>query len=609
DEDGWVRAVEDTLERSPRHAAARILLAEKAFAEEDGTRAERLAREVVGAELVDGEPLSAAAGTRAAAWTQLGRIREQGGQRGRARAAYERALEADPYRVGAQLGMGRVLLTERQFSDALARFRAALEVLEAGERDAVAAGEARPEVAARIGTVQALVALDRVREARDTMTKLLQDHPEDPRVVLWVGKTAEADDDTEAAEERYREVIRMAPKDFAGYLALAQLFFEKQRPADAAAALRDARDNVPETAEMRRMLGESELRRGRYDRAIEGFERALELEPGDTSSLFGIGVAHQRADRLDEAARVLDDVAERDPSYPGLALERGRIYEARGRAERAARSYREALEKRPGDLDLMLRLGAALVASDDIDEAEEIVEKVTRERTHSAEAEYLLGRVALKRDRPDDALAHFERAVQIDGTRGELHLYRARALLEQGSLARAHKAVEAALERDSDLGDAYWVRGELRLRSGAVKDAAADFEKALELNPERLAAHAGMGESYDQLGKRRDAIRAYEAALEHDDSRGDWWYRLGRLQLDAGQRKRASETLSRAIELGDASESAPGWLADAHRLQGDTFRARRQRRKAIAHYRRYLEVAPEDAVDRQEVERKLRELD
>jgi tetratricopeptide (TPR) repeat protein len=215
-----------------------------------------------------------------------------------------------------------------------------------------------------------------------------------------------------------------------------------------------------------------------------------------------------------------------------------------------------------------------------------------------------MGRVSLARGNLPVAMNHFGRSIALDPSRGEFHLYVAWAALEMGNLGRAMEEVNESLRLDPSLGDSYWIRGRVRLRGGAVRDALDDLERALALKPSRYEAYAAIAESYDGMRRIPEAIDAYKRALEHDNSKGQWWYRLGRLQLDAGRRTQAVPSLERATLIGDALEDPPNWLADAHRLLGDTLR-NSNRDQAIAHYRRYLEVAPDNAIDRNQVRDQL----
>jgi tetratricopeptide (TPR) repeat protein len=177
-----------------------------------------------------------------------------------------------------------------------------------------------------------------------------------------------------------------------------------------------------------------------------------------------------------------------------------------------------------------------------------------------------------------------------------------------GDLGRALERVEQAITRDPSLGDAYWIRGRIRVRTGAVRDALTDLTRALELKPSRYEAYAAMGDAYDQLRRIGDAVRSYEQAVARDPERGEWWYRLGRLRMDSGNEGNASQALGRATALGEAESPRPGWLADAHRIQGDAMRLTGNRAGAVEHYRRYLEIAPPGAIDREEVEQNVEQL-
>jgi tetratricopeptide (TPR) repeat protein len=175
-------------------------------------------------------------------------------------------------------------------------------------------------------------------------------------------------------------------------------------------------------------------------------------------------------------------------------------------------------------------------------------------------------------------------------------------------MTTALRELDNALKLDPTLGDAYWLRARIGLRAGTVRDALVDLRKALELNPNRIEAWAAMGECHYQLGQMKDAITDYEQAVAGNPERGDWWYRLGRLQLDEGRSAPALSSLTKAVQLGDLAPEGKAWLADAHRLTGEIYYTQGKRQDAVVEYGRYLELAPRDAIDRGDVEAKLRRI-
>jgi tetratricopeptide (TPR) repeat protein len=606
DEPAQRAAIEATLKLSPLHAEARTAQARLLFREGKEERAMTSLRQALGLEPIEQQTARASKLARAEAYGVLAFIHEQRGRLHLARKAYEEALAADPYLVEALLGSGRVLLRERRYNDALARFESGLSLAQKAPNSVVLSGR-KAEVEARLGQSRAELALNRAPNAKANLTALLKDSPNDPEVTLAMGQAEDGIGNKESAENLFRKAIELAPTSFAGYLALAQFHFKQNAPDKASEALNEAASKVEENAEMRRMLGQSELVRNRLDSAIHEFKRAIELDPQDVDARFGLGVSYRRSNQLDLARTLFDDIAKRDPQFAGLTLERGQLLEAQGAYDKAAENYRVALEKDPNDTALRLRLGAAQAEGGQLDEAEQTLDKVIHETPNSADAEYYIGRVAFARGRGPDALTHFDRALALDSSQAIYHLYAARAALEMNNLGRTIEEAEAALDRDPKLGDAYWVRGIVRVRSGAVKDALKDANRALELNPKRYEAHALIAECYDELRQLPQAVAAYQTALGFQETRGEWWYRLGHVQLDLGAREPAAASLERARKLGDAMDPPPYWLADTYRLSGEAARARNDRRAAVEAYKRYLKLAPNGALDRTEVRKLLRD--
>ncbi|MGB5809949.1 MAG: tetratricopeptide repeat protein, partial [Polyangiales bacterium] len=555
-----------------------------------------------------GKTSQVARADRSAALALVARIEEQRGRLGAAREMYEKAVELDASNAWAALGAARLVLLDGGYQDALARFQTVLGAEVTPGAELHPTGQPRVLVEAKLGAAEALIAMDKPGQAKKLLSEFETDEPVNADVEIWQGKIADAMGDSTAAVRHLRNAIRLEPKGFRGYMALAQHYKSTKRPGEAVGVLVEAQENVEITAEVRRLLGDAELERNRIDAAIEDYQAALEMEPRDSSAQFGLAIAYRRKLSLEEARAALARVEELDASYPGLALEKGRLAEASEDLEGAIASYRAALVLAPDDLALQSRLGAVLVTTGNLTEAEEVLGKVLAAQPYSAEAEHYLGRIALAQGDLADARQHFQQATRLDPQQGVYRLYVAWAALDANEWSTALRDLEATIKLDPSLGDAYWLRARIRIRAGQVRDALADLQKAIELNPKRTEAWAAIGEAQYQLGQMNDAVAAFRRALEDRPDEGYWWYRLGRLQLDQGQRPQAIEALGTAAGLGDAVAEPPGWLADTHRLIGDVYYGQRQNREAVVHYGRYLELSAPNAIDRPDVQAKLRRM-
>jgi len=601
-------AAKATQSLSPNHAGARVAIASLLIEDGEIDEAYGLLQAPAGLAPVEGTALQVARADKSAALTLIARIEERRGRLGAAREMYEKAIELDSSNAEAALGAARLVLLEGVYQDAYIRFKTVLgsEIRPGAEMDVT--GKPKFVVEAKIGAVEALLAMKKPEEAKQLLADLQTPEPVSADVELWQGKISESLDNSTEAVKHFRSAIKLEPKSIRGYMALAQHYTETKRPGEAVGVLVEAQKNVEITAEVRRLLGWAELQRNRVDDAIKQFEQALEMEPRDSSAQFGLAVAYRRTAKLAEAAEALAKVEDLDANFPGLSLEKGRIAEASGDVAAATESYRKALLASPEDAALKSRMGAVMVLAGNYDEAEQLLREVLDGQPYSAEAEHYLGRVELERGNVEIARQRFLRAARLQPESGEYRMYVGWAALESNEMNTALRDLDAALKIDPTLGDAYWLRARIRIRAGTVRDALTDLRKAIELSPLRIEAWAAMGESHYQLGQMREAIAAFEKAIAGAPEQGYWWYRLGRLQLDEGQRAPALASLSKATAIGDEDPVGKAWVADAHRLTGDIYYAQNKRQDAIVEYGRYLELADREAIDRAEVEARLRKM-
>jgi tetratricopeptide (TPR) repeat protein len=601
-------AAKATHKLSEHHAGARVAVAGLLIEEGKVDEAYQLLQAPAGLVPVEGATLQVARADKSAALTLIARIEEHRGRLGAAREMYEKGIEFDTSNAVAALGAARLVLLEGAYQDAYARFQTVLgsEIRPGAEIDVT--GKPKVIVDAKLGAAEALLAMDKADDAQKLLADLKTPEPVNADVELWQGMAADGLGDTKAAVRYFRNAITLDPKSFRAYMALAQHYRSTKRPGEAVGVLVEAQQNVEITAEVRRLLGWAELDRNRIDNGIKQFVQALEMEPRDSAAQFGLAVAYRRKGMLEEARVEIEKLQALDAKFPGLPLEKGRLAEASGDMDAAVASYREALGDSPNDAALKSRLGAVLVLTGEFDEAEKLLLQVIEAQPYSAEAEHYLGRIELERGQREGARQHFLRAARLESDSGLYRMYVAWVALESNEMTTALRELDTALKLDPTLGDAFWLRARIRIRAGIVRDALGDLRKAIELNPDRVDAWAAMGECHYQLGQMQEAIADFEKAVAGDPERGYWWYRLGRLQLDEGRRAEALTSFGTATALGDKTSGRKAWLADSHLLVGDIYYGQKNRQDAVVEYGRYLELADRDAIDRAEVEAKLRKI-
>ncbi|MEM9694748.1 MAG: tetratricopeptide repeat protein, partial [Myxococcota bacterium] len=576
-DDEALALADEVLKLSAQHAGARTLKADILATRDLGDDS---AIEILLSVTEKGPVrLGASKGELVLAYSLLGDLYRHRAKTTAAEKAYKAALGLNPKSVEALVGNGELFFLAGRYSEALARFVAAVKA-------------DRTNIDAQIGQGKTLLSLERFGDAKKGLAAAAKTSTH-PLVRGWLGKVLEAEGDFEGAEKAYREAVAKAP-DSKGtvlpYVWLSELFTAQGLADEAAKVLEEASQKLPDDPQLSFAKGLVALKSHRIDEAKRELNQTLEKQPTNIVRFY-LAVAHRKAAEYDEAKKYLEEVAKTDADFPGLALEQGLWFEATGKTDEALKQYRAALAKAPDDDDLKLRVGSTMVVSGQARQALPKLREVFRARPQSAEANHFLGRAMLAiGDNIPEALGYLQAATRYDNNRAEYHLYVARAANLLNNLSVAQTSIDRALEIDKNLGDAYWQLGVLLLGQGNTLDALKQLEIALEKNPLRYDAYATMARCYVNQVNYSRAEEAWRKAIEGKPHIAEWHFRLGKLLFDHGSKDEAAEELATAVELVEQQKLQPIWLWQANFFLAESIRYR-DKDRAIKAYKAYLKQA------------------
>ncbi len=575
------------LALNSEHVGAKLMSAQIAYREGD----EKAAMASIDQTLEKPQAASPAEGV--LAHTLLGEIHLARGRLSKAEGEFTLAVEADAQAMRPSVGLADTHYASGRYAAALARY------------ELVAAREDAP-VEAKLGVAKCLLSLDRVEKARAVLVPLAQQFGKLPSVAYWTGKLADASGESQQAQAAYRVAIEEggeAPVVIDAYVALAQSLSRVNKLDDAHERLDEAQKKFPKSVLLKNSLGRVALSQGRYEAALTEFRAAKRLDPTDVTAAFNEGSALRRLRRFEEAWKAFERVAKMDKNLPGLPLERGLLLEQSGRSDEALEEYELALSKDPQDADLKLRVGCGRVAVGQGEAAQKILEEVAKVRSRVAEVHHCLGRALFLQGRNVEALKRLQEATDLDPNRAEYRMYVGWVANEAGQVALAKQSLNAALDLDQGLADAYWQRGVLSLRQGGAGDAIIDFKKALELRPSRFEAHADLAQAYFQMGRMGESLAEWQLAIAEDGKNPTWLFRHGKVLHNQHKNAEAAAQLEKAIELAKDEKIPPAWLWEAHHLAASSLGSAP---RALVHWKRFLELGPEDSPYRSDAKRALR---
>jgi len=300
-------------------------------------------------------------------------------------------------------------------------------------------------------------------------------------------------------------------RDAPGLLARARLTSEKAVSLD---------DKLPAA---RIALAAVDLRQGRHEEAIRGYESALQLEPGNAEALRGLAGAFRAAGNVAGAEAIYKRAVERSPDYWGGYNDLGVFYSTIGRYREAEESFRKVAALVPDSYSAHRSLAGVLYQRGQVDEA--IAMSMTSLQLRpSAEAYSNLGTIEFSRGRYLESAAYFEKAVELNPSRHVLW---------------------------GNLGDACIMAPELRPRaSQAYRQALSQAQRELLLNPRDADLHASVATYLQGLGEHARAVAEVEQARALAPAALDYLFLAGLVYEASGRRVDALGALQEAARKG-----------------------------------------------------------
>ena len=221
-------------------------------------------------------------------------------------------------------------------------------------------------------------------------------------------------------------------------------------------------------------LGLALARRGKVNKAIVHYRKALEIDPDFVA-------AHNNL---------------------GLALA------GRGQVEEAIVHYRKALMIRPDNADAYNNLGAAMAECGRVNKAIAYYRKALEIRPDNAEVHNNFGIALAGRGQVAEAIAHFQSALKIKPDLADAHSNLGLVLAGRGQIDEAIAHYRKALEIKPDYENAHNNLGAALASRGQLAEAIVHYRKALEIKPDNADAHNNLG---DGFGLPRTVRRGHRA--------------------------------------------------------------------------------------------------
>ncbi len=376
------------------------------------------------------------------------------------------------------------------------------------------------------------------------------------------GYLAELADDTPTALVEYQTALNVDPESVFLRVRLATLRFVSGAMPQAVATLDTiARDQVRDAGVLTQMA-KIYAGAGRPDHALELYEDAIRMNPGQGAPYFAKGVLLLNLKRAAQAEEVFTRGLEHAPQSHLGYFYRGKALEAQGKNARAKEEYRHAITRAErfepayqalarlyesdGDIQEAIRLYERLVASGASREknfrrdfirlllqhkqygrAVEILDHMIADDPGNVTAHIRKALVYVEMNDSPRAIADLKRLVQAHPSELRARDYLGWVYEQVDDVQKAIEAYQTNITMDAAFYDSHIHLGVLLYRLNRFPESTPHLIQAVALNPGNPETHLLLGLSYLQVEHFEHAQSAFAKGLDYHPTDEDLRFNLG----------------------------------------------------------------------------------
>ena len=378
--------------------------------------------------------------------------------------------------------------------------------------------------------------------------------------------------------------------------------FDQGKYDEAIQAFNKALEIDPKNADAWTRKGQALIKQEKYDDAVQAFDRSLEIDSKNARTWILEGTAllfYQ--DKYDKAVQAFDKALEIDPKNSMVWHFKGRTFINQEKYDEAIQAFNKALEIDPKNADAWTRKGQALIKQGKQNEALSALKtavEIDPQNTNDI-AWCLIGESLYECGNYDEAHQALEKALDADPNDMHAWLLKSKVLIAQRKspdeyLPALEMVTKVNPQLDPQLAEKIsetivigWIWRGLSLNNqGKYDEAVQAWDKALERDPKNVATWCSKGEALLKQHKYIESVQSCDMALDIDVKNAEAWYLKGRALINLEKYDEAIQPLDNAIEIDPQ-------LADAWYNKGLALKKSQENDEAIQALDRALEIDPQ----------------
>jgi tetratricopeptide (TPR) repeat protein len=369
----------------------------------------------------------------------LGRAHIAKGEWEQARQSFQKAIEIRADYMLARLALAQLLVTRGDFDAAL---KAAQDILRMD----------RQNKSAQLIVSAAYLGQKKYDQSRALLNAMLAKNPNSPDVLFQLGVVDLAQGKYKDASDSFKRTYEINPANSRGLMGMVETEMAEGKPDEAVKTLEAEAAKAPNRLDVQLALGNTEVRAGRYDLAINYYQRVLNGLDKTTKArgdiYMRIGETYRRKGDLQNSIYALQNARKFLPDNIIILSTLGSVLDSAGRWPEARQVYNATIKMDPNNavsLNNLAFLMAEHGENGDLDQALTLAQRAKQLLPNLSEVSDTLGWIYLKKNLSGDAVEIFKDLVSKVPNSSTYRFHLAQAYYQQGDKVHAQAECQTAL--------------------------------------------------------------------------------------------------------------------------------------------------------------------